>query len=409
LRNLAAAGPAPFVGSRWLSCTFSEAVGPRAIRCPAAARGLLGLAILTSILTGGSARADEAPLLLQRPTLSATQIVFVFADDLWSVPRIGGAARRLTNTPGPESAPAFSPDGAQVAFTAERGGNFDVFVMPASGGTPRRLTFHPELDLVVGWTPDRRRVLFASRRGRNQRNLGPLKLYTISVEGGHPEEVPLPVAGDASFSPEGKRLVYTSRGHFYFNTRKRYRGGSTSRIMLAVLKDSSVEPLPQQRNSNDFRPMWAGDAIYFLSDRDGSTTLFRYDPARKRITRAVENRGFDLKWASAGPGAIIYEQFGSLHLYDLKSGQVERVLVHIDEDLPKTLPRVVKVNGRFDAVSVSPESQVVAQARGEILAVNAATGKSTCLTNTPGIAERNPAWSPDGKWIAYFSDESGGY
>ncbi|MBI1789006.1 MAG: PD40 domain-containing protein [Acidobacteria bacterium] len=344
-------------------------------------------------------------LLLQKPALSATRIVFAYAGDLWSVPREGGDARRLTTGPGVETDPVFSPDGSHIAFTGEYDGNTDVFVMPASGGTPRRLTFHPGFDGAIGWTPDGKRVLFASTR--SSATDGP-KLFTVPAGGGFPDEVPLPIAEEGVYSPDGSRLAYVPLFQWQAAW-KRYRGGQTKKIWIADLSDSSVTAIPRE-NSNDFNPMWIGDKIYFLSDRQGPVSLFSYDPRGRQVRQVVGNRGLDFKSASAGPGAIVYEQFGSLHLYDLQSGKTKQVEVRLAGDLPEVRPRLVNVAKRLRNPDISPTgARAVFEARGEILTVPAEKGDPRNLTGTVSAAERDPVWSPDGKTIAYLSYESGEY
>ena len=222
-------------------------------------------------LTAIGAAADE-PLLLQKPTLSKTQIVFAYAGDLWSVAREGGDAARLTSGTGTETDPAFSPDGTRIAFTGEYDGNVDVFVIPAAGGVPKRLTWHPAADRVLGWTPDGKRILFGSARTAYSR-YG--EMFSVPVEGGVEEKLPLPSGYEASMSADGQSIAYEPTGKA-FQMWKRYRGGRTTRIWLAKLSDSSVTKVPRT-NSNDFNPMWAGDRVYFLSDRNGPATLFYYD------------------------------------------------------------------------------------------------------------------------------------
>jgi len=352
------------------------------------------------------AAAQTGPLLLRKPALSKTQIVFTFAGDLWSVPREGGQARRLTAAPGVETSAVFSPDGETIAFTGEYDGNVDVFTIPASGGVPRRLTYHPGRDVTVGWTPDGKRVLFSSHRAVP--NDGD-RLYTMPVEGGGlPEELPLPIAEEGSYSPDGSHLAYVPLFQWQ-EAWKRYRGGQTRKIWIANLADSSVVPIPRD-NSNDFNPMWVGDRIYFLSDREGPVTLFFYDIKSKKVTRAIENQGLDFKSASAGPGAIVYEQFGSLHLYDLKSGKTKEVAVTLAGDLPEVRPHFVNVAKRLTNPDISPNGiRAVFEARGEIITVPADKGDSRNLTQSPAVMEREPKWSPDGQSIAYLSDESGDY
>jgi tricorn protease len=252
------------------------------------------------VLTCAASQAGSGDrLLLQRPALSATQIVFSYAGDLWSVPREGGEAKRLTTGPGVETDPVFSPDGSRIAFEGEYDGNIDVFVMPASGGEPKRLTYHPGPDWPVGWTPDGKRVLFGSTR-TSATDGG--KLFSMPADGGFPDEIPLPIADEGCYSPDGSHLAYVPLFQWQAAW-KRYRGGQTKKIWIADLSDSSVSAIPRE-NSNDFNPMWIGDRIYFLSDRAGPVSLFSYDTRTKQVKQVVENHGFDLKSASAGPGAI---------------------------------------------------------------------------------------------------------
>jgi tricorn protease len=365
---------------------------------------LRSVAGVFSLLLASFCFADEnPPLLLRHPTLSATQIVFVYGGDLWSVPREGGVAQRLTAGNGVASRPVFSPDGREIAFTGDYDGNADVYVIPASGGTPRRLTYHPSPDLVIGWTRDGKQILFASSRNSSS---GYNRLFTVSRDGGFPTELPLPIAAEGSYSPDGTELAYVPLDHA-FEIWKRYRGGRTSLIRIAKLSDSSVAPIPRD-NSNDFDPMWVGDRIFFLSDRNGPMSLFSYDTRSKSVAVAVKNDGLDFKYASAGPDAIVIEQFGAIWLYDLKSGTAHKVDIRINSELPQLRPHFVNVANRINNADISPTGlRAVFEARGEILTVPVEKGDIRNLTNTPGADERYPAWSPDGMRIAYFSDESG--
>jgi tricorn protease len=353
---------------------------------------------------GGALGADK-PLLFQQPSLSQTQVVFAFAGDLWMVGREGGAAKRLTTGVGIEKDPFFSPDGTLVAFTGQYDGNIDVFVVPAAGGVPRRLTYHPAADEVVGWTPDGRRIIFRSTR---LSSVPVPRLYTVGLEGGFPEELPLPTGVQACYNAEGSRLAYVPTAQWQ-KAWKRYRGGQTTPVWLIDLADLKVEKIPRD-NSNDSTPLWVGDKVYFLSDRNGPVALYVYDTRAKKVTQAVPNDGLDFKWAAAGPGAIVYEQFGSVNLFDLATGKTRRLDITLAGDYPEVRPHYVKVGKRIADANISPTgARAVFEARGEILTVPAEKGDVRNLTRTTGAMERSPAWSPDGKSIAYFSDESGEY
>ncbi|MBM3749007.1 MAG: protease, partial [Acidobacteria bacterium] len=320
--------------------------------------------ILLFLLMVVAAAANNL-LLTQKPTLSRTHIVFVFAGDLWSVPREGGDARRLTSGAGSETNPVFSPDGTQIAFTGEYDGNTDVFVVPAAGGTPRRLTWHPAVDTALGWTPDGKRILFTSNRTAYSRFQ---ELLTVGVDGGFPEKVALPMGYEAAYSPDGARLAYVPIRRA-FTVWKRYRGGTTTSIWLATLATGRIEKVPRA-NSNDYNPMWVGDKVYFLSDRNGPVSLFAYDTKAKQVAQAIPNTGLDLKSAGAGPDAIVYEQFGALHLYDLKSGKTAQVNVRVAGDFPEVRPRLINVGRRLGGAHISPTgARAVFEARGEILTV----------------------------------------
>jgi tricorn protease len=364
------------------------------------------LALFLSAWSLETSAFGAPPLILREPTLSRDAIVFVYAGDLWRVPRQGGDAIRLTTHPGQERLPAFSPDGSQIAFTAEYDGNMDVYVMPASGGIPVRLTSHPDADYVAGWTPDGKRVLFASSRAVP---MDGERLYTVSATGGPATELPLPIAVEGSFSPDGGHLAYVPTIQWQ-RAWKRYHGGQTRRIWIADLADSSVESLPHG-DAAEFNPMWIGGTIYFLSDRDGSVTLYAYDLKSKQTRRCIENSGLDIKSASAGTGAIVFAQFDALRLYDLASGKVTTVDVHLTGDFEEVRSSFKKIESKnLVHAGISPTGQrAVFETHGEIATIPAEKGDPRNLTQTTGISERDPAWSPDGKWIAYFSDESGEY
>nr|MBA2619854.1 PD40 domain-containing protein [Acidobacteriota bacterium] len=367
------------------------------------------LSVLVSLVASIAIFAQSnAPTLFRQPTMNRTDIVFGFAGDLWKVSRNGGAAEHLTSGMGSESNPIYSPDGNWIAFTGEYDGNVDAYVIPATGGEPKRITYHPGSDSVVGWMPDGKSVVFLSTRGTGM----PLpKMYTMPITGeGLPNELPFPMAGGvASFSPDGSRIAYMPLGSATAQW-KMYRGGRTTKIWIGNLADSSVEEIPRQ-NSNDYTPLWMNDKIYFLSDRNGrNVTLYSYDTKTKKVTQAINNTGLDLKTASAAPDAIVYEQFGSINIYNPDSGKTQRVNITLNGDLPQVRQRYERVAQRISNVAISPSgARAVFEARGEIISVPVEKGNARNLTNTPGAAERDPAWSPDGRWIAYFSDESGEY
>jgi tricorn protease len=363
-------------------------------------------ALVVTFLQPAAAQSG-AGLLLRDPSVSQTQIVFNYANDLWIVSRDGGDARRLTAGIGEEDNPAFSPDGSMIAFTGEYDGNRDVYVIPAVGGVPRRLTYHPGDDFVLGWTPDGKKILFISW-ANNFRHFE-FQLYTVPVEGGFPTQLPIPIAAEASYSPDGSHLAYVP--HIQWQAAwKRYHGGQTTPVWIADLKDSSVSKVPRE-NSNDHYPMWVGETIYFLSDRNGPVSLFAYDTKTRHVTEALHSDGFDFKTASAGPDVIAIEQFGAIKLFDLKTRQARNVSIRVTGDLDAVRPHFAKVEPRrIQSFGISPTgARALFEAWGEIFTVPTDKGDIRNITRSPAVADRDPAWSPDGKSIAYFSDESGEY
>ncbi|HEX4622127.1 MAG TPA: hypothetical protein VH208_11220, partial [Myxococcaceae bacterium] len=369
---------------------------------------LNALAISLLLFTASPATPQK---ILRHPTVSQTSIAFACGSDLWMVNRDGGPARRLTSDVAVEAMPYFSPDGSMIAFTAEYDGNDDVYVVPAAGGVPKRITTHPSLDEALGWTRDGKRILFRSNRSNPNRAS---RLFTVGVEGGLPEELPLPMGLAGSYSPNGARLAYVPFSNFSQSPMrqrglKHYRGGTASPIWIANLADSSIEKVPRT-DSNDSMPMWVGKEVYFLSDRDGPVSLYAYDTEARKVRLALPSDGRDIKWASAGPGAIVYEELGSIHLLDLATGKARRVDIQLAGDFPAVRPGFQSVADQIINISVSPTGARAAfEAHGDILTVPAEHGDIRNLSRSPAAADRDPAWSPDGKWIAWFSDAEGEY
>jgi tricorn protease len=371
-----------------------------------AGRLLLAAALLAAVPAGAVDVQDTR--LLADPAVTTGRLAFAYAGDLWTSGLDGSGVRRLTAHNGVESGPRFSPDGSLIAFTGRYEGNTDVYVVPAEGGVPRRLTWHPGDDRALGFTPDGRQVLFSSQREVYTRRYA--QLFTVPLDGGLPTRLPIPNASKAELSPDGTTIAYLPLFEA-FGQWKHYRGGTTSRILLFDAKSHAVEQVPQpEGRCNDTDPMWIGSSLYFLSDRDGEFNVYRFDRGSKTVSRLTSYEGFPALNASAGDGKIVYEQAGYLHLLDPATGADRRLRIGVAADLLELRTRFAKGAKWVRNASLSPSGARAAfEFRGEIVTVPREKGDDRNLTRTPAVHERSPAWSPDGKWIAYFSDGGGEY
>jgi tricorn protease len=375
-------------------------------------RALRSLLVATiGLLVPSPAPAQPDPIdtrLLTQPALSARNIAFVYADDLWVADLDGKNPRQLTTDLGLESHPAFSPDGQIIAFSAQYDGNTDVYTIPITGGAPTRLTTHPSADTVRGFAPNGKGVLFSSNRHvystRHQ------QLFTVPLSGGMPEQLPIPWGFEAAYSPDGDSIAYTPVRDASSQW-KHYRGGTHSRIWIYNVKSHEVVEIAQpDERCNDLDPNWIGSTIYFRSDRAGEYNVFSYDMVSKEIKQVTRFTDFPVLDINTDGKRLIFEQAGYLHLLAPGESQAKRLKIGIAIDDAEARPRYAKGSKYVRDVSVSPSgSRVAVEFRGEIVTVPAEKGDPRMLTNSPGNHERSPAWSPDGKTIAYFSDEGGEY
>jgi len=356
---------------------------------------------------GARAKMPDAQML-RFPDLSTERIVFVYAGDLWTVPKDGGLARKLSSPKGQELFPKFSPDGQSIAFSGNYDGNTDVYIVSAEGGTPKRLTHHPDADLVVEWYPDGRHVLYRSRMISPSYRFN--RFFKQSIDGGMPETLALPYGELASFSPDGNRMAFQFISR-EFRTWKRYRGGMASDIWLYDFTKNTSKKFTDFEGT-DAVPMWHENTIYFLSDRDERKKLniWAYDLNTKKTRQITKFIEYDVKWPSIGPDAIIFENGGKLHILDLASKISKPVSIQVPADLPEVRTQLKDVSKNIQNFSLSPSGKrALFEARGEVFTVPQKHGSVRNLTNTSGVAERYPAWSPDGKNVAYFSDVTGEY
>ncbi len=363
-----------------------------------------GIVLLATV----AAEAQINARLIRQPDISATQIAFVYGGDIWIVAKGGGIANRLSTPKGEESFPRFSPDGRTIAFTGNYDGNQDIYVMPASGGLPTRITHHPESDRMLDWYPDGETLLFATPMASEKQRFR--KLYRVPANGGLPTVLPVPYGEFGAISEDGSMLAYMPLSRD-FRTWKRYRGGTAPEIWLFNLEDFSSQNVTQN-DANDSQPMWHGSTLYFMSDRDGNmrANIWARDLDTGTARQVTFFTDFDVHFPAIGPHDMVFENGGRLYVMDLATETAEPVEVQVVTDRATLLPRVESVGGSTAGMDVSPSGKrAVLEARGEVFSLPAEHGVVRNLTRTSSFAERHPTWSPDGKYIAYFSDRSGEY
>jgi tricorn protease len=372
------------------------------------------LAALAGLLCAGSFGAD-APKparldarMMRQPDVSATQIAFVYAGDIWLAPKSGGLATRLSSPKGEESFPRFSPDGSLIAFSGNYDGNLDIYVVPAAGGVPERVTHHGAPDRVLGWYPDGKQLLYATTMTSQKDRFN--QLYKVSVAGGLPEQLPVPYGEFGAISPDGKTLAYIPIS-VDFRTWKRYRGGMNPDIWFFDLEKLTARNVTKS-DAADAAPMWHGATLYFLSDRDENkrANIWAYDTKKDKFRQVTHFKDYDVHFPSSGPDDLIFENAGRLYLLDFASEKQHEVEIQVVTDRATLKPRVENASSLIRHATVSPSGKrALFEARGDIFSAPAEHGVVRNLTRSSGVAERFPAWSPDGKLIAYFSDRTGEY
>jgi tricorn protease len=379
------------------------------------ALGWVVLSLLVLVL-GLSAQTQDEARVLRFPDINGNLVVFVYAGDIWSVPASGGEARRLTSDLGLELFPKISPDGKWIAFSGEYSGSRQVYVMPSTGGVPRQLTFYNEVTglpprggydhQVLDWTPDSRKILIKANRTPYGDRSG--KYFLVSLAGGLETPLQVPEGSGATFSPDGKAIAYTPVTR-EFRTWKRYRGGRAQDVWIYDLARDTARNITNNP-ATDQHPIWYKDTIYFVSDRDLTLNFYAYDLKTSEVRKVTNYTDYDVLWPSGKEGVIAYENGGYIYALDLATGQSRKIPVTIHFDNPNVLPHFQSVKDTIASFDLSPTGKRVAfEARGEIFSVPEKEGLTYNLTQSQGVREMFPRFSPDGRSLAYYSDATGEY
>ena len=368
---------------------------------------LLLCTFLTTLI-GMEIHAQINARMFREPDVSETMIAFVYAGDIWTVSKSGGMATKLSSPTGEEKFPKFSPDGSQIAFTANYDGNWDVYVIPTSGGLPKRLTSHGGFDQVIDWHPDGSKILFTSSRASGRQRFS--QFFEISKDGGQPQKLALPYGSLGSYSPDGSKLAFNFKSRIN-RTWKRYKGGWAPDIWTYDLTSNTSVNITNNASSDEF-PMWAGDKIFYSSDNGPNTryNLWMYDTSNGTNSQITNYSEYDIHYPSLGPSDIVYENEGKLYLMDIASQQSQEVRVNVVTDQLALAEKRVNVGNNMSWYDVSPDGKrLIIAARGDVFSLPAEDGVTLNLTTSDNANDRTPSWSPDGKKIAYWSDASGEY